>query len=111
MATEVRTVLMTAPDPETATALGRRLVEERLAACVNLVPGVTSVYWWEGGVQEDQEVLMVLKTRVSMVSALVQRAVELHPYEVPEVLVLPVESGSERYLEWVRQECRAPSEV
>lgn len=111
MATDVRTVLMTAPDPKTAAALGRRMVEERLAACANLVPGVQSVYWWEGEVQEGQEVLMVLKTSVSMVPALVRRAVEMHPYEVPEVLVLPVEYGSESYLEWVLQECRARSEV
>ena len=99
---DVRIVLITAPDREVAAGLGRALVEERLAACANLVPQITSIYRWEGAVQEDSEVLMVVKTSAGRVAALTERVLALHPYEVPEVLVLPVESGAATYLDWVR---------
>jgi periplasmic divalent cation tolerance protein len=99
---DVRIVLITAPDRAVAAGLGRALVEERLAACANLVPQVTSIYRWEDAVQEDSEVLMVVKTSAGRVAALTERVLALHPYEVPEVLVLPVESGSAAYLDWVR---------
>jgi len=99
---DVRIVLITAPDLAVAAGLGRALVEERLAACANLVPQVTSIYRWEGAVQEDSEVLMVVKTSAGRVAALTERVLALHPYEVPEVLVLPVESGAAAYLDWVR---------
>ena len=99
---DVRIVLITAPDLAVAAGLGRALVEERLAACANLVPQVTSIYRWEGAVQEDSEVLMVVKTSAGRIAALTERVLALHPYEVPEVLVLPVESGAAAYLDWVR---------
>ncbi len=100
----VVTVLMTAPDPETAEALGRTLVEERLAACTNIVSGVVSIYRWEGKMHRDAEVLMILKTTPDMAGALSARAAELHPYEVPEVLVLPVSSANPPYAQWVAME-------
>ena len=96
--------LVTAPDAETGARLGRTLVEERLAACVNLVPGVRSIYRWEGRVEEDGEVLLVLKTRAERAAALAARVVELHPYDVPEVLHFQPAGGSEAYLDWVRAE-------
>ena len=99
---ELRVVLVTAPDRETAERLGADLVEERLAACANLVPGVTSIYRWEGAVERDEEVLMVLKTRTERVGTLVRRVEELHPYDVPEVLALPVDAGHAPYARWVR---------
>ena len=99
---DVRIVLITAPDREAAATLGRALVEERLAACANLVPQITSIYRWEGAVQEDSEALMIIKTSAGRVAALTERVLELHPYEMPEVLVLPVESGAAAYLDWVR---------
>jgi periplasmic divalent cation tolerance protein len=104
--TDVRVVLMTAPDPETGERLGTALLEERLATCVNVVPGVTSIYWWEGKLERGTEVLLILKTVEGRVRALEQRAAELHPYAVPEVLVLEVGAGHEPYLEWVRRESR-----
>ena len=104
MTDEVRVVLMTAPDMEVARELGRRLVEERLAACANIVPGLTSIFNWQGEVKDESEVLMVLKTTGSVVDALVERAASLHPYDVPEVLALPVVDGYRPYLEWVRSE-------
>lgn len=108
MASAVRTVLMTAPDAEVAEALATVLVEERLAACASVVPGVTSIYRWEGEVQRDQEVLMVLKTTAERLPRLVDRAGGLHPYEVPEILSLPVDGGLDDYLRWVAAET-APS--
>jgi periplasmic divalent cation tolerance protein len=99
---DVRIVLITAPDLAVAATLGRALVEERLAACANLVPQITSIYRWEGAVQEDSEVLIVVKTSAGRVAALTERVLALHPYEVPEVLVLPVDSGAAAYLDWVR---------
>mgnify|MGYP002351831243 CR=1 FL=1 len=103
-ATDVRVVLCTVPDREVALRLSRALVEERLVACVNLLPQVTSVYRWEGAVQEDTELLLMMKTQAARVEALTARVVALHPYDVPEVLVLPVSGGSEAYLGWVRAE-------
>ena len=102
--TDVRVVLITAPDAAAAEKLARALVEERLAACVNVLPGVHSFYRWEGSVQDDAELLLVAKTRAARVGALAARVKELHPYDVPEVLELPATGGSKAYLDWVRTE-------
>lgn len=109
MATDVVTILCTLPADERAAALARALLEERLVACVNLLPGVRSLYRWQGAVHDDAETLALLKTTRDRVEALRARLVALHPYEVPEFLVLPVESGLEAYLLWVRAQCAAPS--
>jgi periplasmic divalent cation tolerance protein len=101
----VQVVLMTAPDLETASSLARTLVEERLAACVNLLPGIRSIYRWEGSVEEQGEVLLVAKTRSDRCGALAARVEALHPYALPEIVVLAAGGGSERYLEWVLSEC------
>ena len=100
---EVETVLMTAPSEDEALALARRLVEERLAACGTVLGGVRSVYRWEGRVEEEPEALVVLKTARSRIPGLLERAKELHPYEVPELLVLSARDGLSSYLEWVRE--------
>jgi len=100
----VQVVLVTAPDADAGSGLARQLVDERLAACANLVAPVRSIYRWEGAVQDDPEVLLVLKTRPERLEALCARVVELHPYDVPEVLALPVTGGSAPYLRWVREE-------
>jgi periplasmic divalent cation tolerance protein len=102
--TGVRVVLITVPDADTATGLGRALVEARLAACVNVVPGVRSLYRWEGKVQDDAELLLVVKTRADRIAALAARVRELHPSELPEILALSAVGGSEAYLDWVRTE-------
>jgi periplasmic divalent cation tolerance protein len=101
---EVRVAFITAPDLETATRVARALVEERLVACVNLVPGVRSIYRWEGAVEEDAEVLLVVKTRADRTGDLVDRVVELHPYDLPEVVMMPAVGGNPGYLDWVREE-------
>jgi periplasmic divalent cation tolerance protein len=98
----VHVVLVTVPDAEVGAELARRLVEEGLAACVNLVPGVRSIYRWQGAVQEDAEILLIAKTRAALVDALTARVCALHPYKLPEVIALAVAAGSEPYLDWVR---------
>jgi periplasmic divalent cation tolerance protein len=94
-------VFITAGSAEEAERIAHALVEERLAACVNIVPGVTSVYRWEGQVQRDAEVLLVAKTLEANVARLAQRVKELHSYDVPEVVALPITDGSPEYLAWL----------
>jgi periplasmic divalent cation tolerance protein len=101
---EVVLALSTAPDADTAARIGRALVQERLIACMNVVPGLTSIYRWNGDVQTDQEVLMLMKTQPGRVNRLRERISELHPYEVPELLVAPVVDGLAPYCRWVRDE-------
>ncbi len=99
---DVVVVLSTAPDARSAERLARALVDEALAACVNVVPGVRSFYRWQGALQEDAEVLLVIKSCGDRLAALTDRLRALHPYEVPEVLALPAAGGSEAYLAFVR---------
>jgi len=94
-------VLLTGPSPEELQRLATRLVEERLAACVNILSGVTSVYRWQGGIERDSEALGIVKTARSLVERLQARVLELHPYDVPEVLVVETSGGSRDYLDWV----------
>lgn len=103
MSSEARVVLMTAPDMETAEDIVGQLVEARLIACGNIVPGLVSIYRWEGDVQRGHEVLVVMKTTADRVESLLPRASELHPYEVPELLVLTVEAGHAAYMAWVAE--------
>lgn len=98
---EVCLVLVTGPDEDTLVELGRRLVGDRLCACANVVPGLTSVYRWEGDVEEDDEALALLKTTRGRVGALEARVRDLHPYDEPEFLAFDVDRGSASYLAWV----------
>ncbi len=100
----VRVVLMTALDAETAQRVARTLVDERLIACANVLPGVTSIYRWAGAVHTDAECLVVMKTRETLVPRLLERATALHPYDVPELLSLPVAEGLPAYCRWVLDE-------
>jgi len=99
--TDALVVLVTAPSAEAAAELARALVEARLAACGNVVPGLRSIYRWEGRVTEDAEALLILKTTRAAFDALRAEVLRRHPYQVPEVLALPVEAGSEPYLAWL----------
>jgi len=101
---DVLVVLVTAPSAEKAGELGRTLVSERLAACANVIPGLRSIYWWEGKVQDEPEALILLKTTRGRFEALRDRVLALHPYQVPEVVALPIEAGSENYLKWIERE-------
>jgi periplasmic divalent cation tolerance protein len=94
-------VLSTAGSPEEAARISHELVERRLAACVNRVPGVTSVYRWQGAIEESAEVLLIIKTSSVKLTALEAALRELHSYEVPEFVVLQVADGSRPYLDWL----------
>ena len=94
-------VLTTAPDLAVAESLATHVVEERLGACVNVLPGVTSIYRWEDGLQRDTELLLLIKTTAGSVRALRDRIVDLHPYDVPEVLALPIAEGHGPYVDWI----------
>ena len=105
-ADEVVVVLGNAPDMQLAKRIAHMLVEEYLAACVNLgAPGL-SMYMWEGTLEGTEEIPMVMKTTRGQVPALIELFRQLHPYEVPEILVLPVLGGLQSYLEWVRAQAR-----
>jgi periplasmic divalent cation tolerance protein len=95
-------IFATAPDTESAERLARTLVEERLVACANVVPGLRSHYWWEGEVQSSDEVLLLMKARRSDVAEVAERVKSLHPYSLPEVIAAPIVAGLEAYLDWVR---------
>jgi periplasmic divalent cation tolerance protein len=89
------------PDAEVAARIARALVDERLAACVQALPGVTSTYRWQGEVQVDAETLLLIKTTRARIEALMARVAELHPYDTPELLVLEVVDGAPDYLAWL----------
>ncbi len=97
----VRIVLTTVGSREEASRMGRTLVEEHLAACASSVPGVESIYRWKDLIQTDTEILLILKTETGKLEALQARLHELHSYETPEFLVVQVETGSQRYVEWL----------
>ena len=97
-------VFVTCP-PTEALVLGRALVVEGLAACVNIVPSITSVYVWKDNVCQDSESLLVLKTTREMFARLSERIKSLHSYEVPEIIAIPVEAGWQPYIDWVRSSC------
>lgn len=102
-------VLTTLPaDGESATAFARTLVEERLAACVNVMGEMLSVYPWEGLVEQQQERQIIIKTAADRLESLWERVRELHAYEVPEFIVLPITDGSDAYLRWIEDSTRPP---
>ena len=104
---EISVVLVTAGNEEEAAKIGRTLVEERLGACANIVPRIRSIYRWKGEIYDEQEVLIIIKTRTSLFPALEKRVKELHSYEVPEIISFPIARGLPQYLEWVQQETGA----
>ena len=101
---EISIVMVTAGSAEEAATIGRTLIEERLAACANIVPGIRSIYRWKGKIYDEQEFLIIIKTRTSHFEAVQKRVKELHSYEVPEIISFPVAHGLPQYLEWVQAE-------
>jgi periplasmic divalent cation tolerance protein len=104
---DIRIIVTTLPDAETAQRIGTQLVEERLAACVTLLPGVTSLYPWQGKMETASEVMALFKTTSDLWPSFEQRLKELHPYDVPEILVVKPEAVAESYAQWVRTEVQA----
>jgi periplasmic divalent cation tolerance protein len=102
-------VLCTCPDGAPAARLAETLVGDGLAACVNRLPGVVSNFRWEGRVQQEAETLLLIKTTEDRLEALTARITDLHPYELPEVVAVPVLGGLEQYLDWIRTSVSGPS--
>jgi periplasmic divalent cation tolerance protein len=100
-------VFSTCANRKEALAIARAIVEERLAACVQLLPPIHSVYRWRGAVEQSKEILMLFKTTLAQFSALEKRIAELHSYDTPEILAVPVAAGAEKYLAWLIEPERA----
>jgi periplasmic divalent cation tolerance protein len=100
---ETMVVLVTAPTADKAAEIARVLVEEKLAACGNVLPGIRSIYRWQGEICDEGEALLLLKVPRKRLQELSDRVVKLHPYEVPEVIGLPIEGGNEKYIDWIIQ--------
>jgi len=107
MSSDARFVYVTTQDRDEAVRIGRALVEARLAACANVTDRVTSIYWWEGAVQEDGEAVLVLKSRAGLIDALTEKVKALHSYTCPCVVALPIDAGNADYLDWIVAETRS----
>lgn len=97
-------VYMTAGSRDEALQVGRTLVEERLAACINVLEKMTSVYWWEGKLEQSDEAVLIAKTQTALVERLIERVRELHDYSCPCVISWPVAAGNAAYLDWIASE-------
>ena len=97
-------VYITVPSWEVGKQIANNLVECSLAACVNIIPGITSIYHWQGAVQQDSELLLIAKTRAELFDSLASTVKKIHPYDVPEVIAIPIIAGSNEYLAWIREE-------
>ncbi len=103
-------VLCTCPTDNTATRLAKEIVSRQLAACVNILPGITSIYSWNGKIETDQEQLLLIKTQSDLATPLEALIKEHHPYELPEIITVPISHGSIEYLHWITQCINSPSE-
>lgn len=102
MSSDFLLILCTCPTSSAATAIATALLEERIAACVNQVPGIKSMYRWEGRVEHDDEVLLLIKATRSMFNEIEATIGKLHPHELPEIIGVPLAAGSEAYLNWIK---------
>ncbi len=105
---ELQIVLCSVPDTDTAETIAGTLVTEQLAACVNIIPGITSVYRWEGAVEKDPELLLLIKTAAHAWPLLEQRIRSLHPYELPEIIAVPIKTGQKDYIKWITDSLKSP---
>jgi len=110
LATGFITVLVTVGNAENAAQLARALVEERLAACGNVIPNLRSIYRWRGEIHDEGEALLILKTRAGLFERLRARVAELHSYEVPEIVALEIEAGHGPFLDWIDDSTFRPDE-
>jgi len=101
-------IYSTFPNPEAAETIGRELVEGRLAACINILPGMTSIYRWENAIVRDGEAAMIIKTRQSLAEQVIGKVRSLHPYTNPALIVLPITGGSPDYVRWLLDETIDP---
>lgn len=104
-------IYCTCPDSATAETLAGTLLQEKLIACANLIPGLESHYWWKGKIQKDKEVLLIMKTTHSLFKAIELLIQNNHPYQVPEIIALPIVKGSSSYLSWIQGSVAGNSHV
>jgi len=97
-------IFVTCPDGKTAEKLGEILLKKRLAACINVIYTIKSLYWWKKKIEKNHEVLMIIKTREKLVDDLIKTVKKLHPYETPEIIAIPIKKGLKNYLEWIKKE-------
>lgn len=102
MEPQVQLFYVTCPDSETAQKISRTLLEEGLIACANILPGMESLYWWEGKIETSREVVLILKSTDAQSSRIIARIESLHPYNTPCILSLPIEKSSEAYVRWLK---------
>jgi periplasmic divalent cation tolerance protein len=105
---KVNLVYMTTGSKEEAKTIGKELVKSKLAACVNIIDSMNSIYWWEGELQDDTEVILIAKTTETLVPELIEKVKTLHSYECPCVLSLPVSDGNGSFLKWIADEVKKP---
>lgn len=105
MTTAYQIVLITVPDDKVAGEMAQSLLEKRLAACVNIIPKMRSLYWWEGEIESTEEQLLLVKTRISLMPEILSFVKENHPYSVPEIVSLEISDGNETYLDWIGANC------
>ena len=103
---DLRLVYITTKDKAEAQKIGKTLVENRLAACANIIDKMSSIYWWEGKVQNANETVLIAKTRASLVQELIKKVKELHSYDCPCIVSLPIENGNPQFLDWIEKETR-----
>ena len=103
---QARIVFCTCPDAEVAENIAAKLVAERLAACVNIIPGIQSLYEWDGKVENDRECQLIIKTSVNCLEDLEIAVTERHPYELPELIAVTISDGSAGYLDWIQENTR-----
>lgn len=104
-------VYVTVPTADVGRQVAAALIESKLAACVSMIPGVESMYWWEGKVETETELLLMIKSRASLVDALTTRVKEIHPYDTPEVIAVPITGGSDAYIKWLLDATRVQRPV
>ena len=108
MPTKLQLVLCTVPDRDSAEHIAQVLVTEQLAACVNIIPGIASVYRWKGVIEKSEELLLLIKTSQGCYQSLEQRIRTLHPYELPEIIAVPIETGQTDYIRWIESNLTPP---
>ena len=108
MSTTLQIALCTVPDEKTAGKIADALVAEKLAACINIVPSIMSVYRWNDAIEHDQELLLLIKTSESTWPLLEARILELHPYELPEIIAVPIHTGQTDYTQWIKNSLLTP---
>lgn len=100
-------IIITASSEDEAGRIARTLLEDKLVACVNIHPGIRSLYWWEGKIQDEGEAMMVIKTKRELFGKIVKKVKEIHSYAIPEIIALPIIEGSENYLKWIQEVTRS----